>query len=37
LREKILGNNFDPTEFVVFLNSRLPIGDDIDLCTMEEL
>ena len=37
MREKILGNNFDPTEFVMFLNSKLPIGDDIDLCTMEEL
>lgn len=21
----------------MFLNSKLPIGDDIDLCTMEEL
>ena len=37
LRDKILGNNFDPNEFVMFLNSKIPIGDNIDLCTMDQL
>lgn len=37
LRDNILANNYDPAEFVTFLNSKIPIGDNIDLIEFGEL
>lgn len=31
LRDNILSQEYDPAEFVTFLNSKMPIGDDLNL------
>ena len=37
LRENILEKSYDPGEFITFLNNKLSIGDNLDLCTFDEL
>jgi hypothetical protein len=37
LRNKILDKQYDPQEFIEFLDSKLNIGDDLTLCTFEQL
>lgn len=37
LREQILEKQYDPQEFIEFLDSKLKIGDDLTLCTFEQL
>lgn len=37
LRENILERNYDAGEFITFLNNKLSIGDNLDLCTFDEL
>lgn len=33
LRKEILDKQYDPQEFIEFLDSKLKIGDDLTLCT----
>lgn len=37
LRKEILEKNYNPSEFIEYLNSKLNIGDNLDLCTIDEL
>lgn len=37
LREQILEKQYDAQEFIEFLDSKLKIGDDLTLCTFEQL
>jgi hypothetical protein len=37
LREQILDRQYDPQQFIEFLDSKLKIGDDLTLCTFEQL
>lgn len=37
LRKEILDKQYDPQEFIEFLDSKLKIGDDLTLCTFEQL
>lgn len=37
LREQILEKNYDAEEFVEYLNNKLHIGDNLELCTLTQL
>lgn len=37
LRENILEKGYNAEDFVAYLNTKLPIGDDLDLCSFDEL
>ena len=37
LRQQILQKQYDPQEFIEFLDSKLKIGDDLSLCSFEQL
>lgn len=37
LRKEILDKQYDPQEFIEFLDAKLNIGDDLTLCTFEQL
>jgi hypothetical protein len=37
LRVEVLEKNYDPEEFINFLNQKLNIDSDVDRCTFEEL
>lgn len=37
LRQEILDKEYDPQQFIEFLNDRLSIGDDLSLCSFEQL
>lgn len=37
LRKEILERQYDPQQFIQFLDERLGIGDDLTLCTLEQL
>jgi hypothetical protein len=37
LRQEILDKSYDPQQFIEFLNDRLSIGDDLSLCSFEQL
>lgn len=37
LRKEILEKQYDPQQFIQFLDARLGIADDLSLCTLEQL
>ena len=37
LRKEILEKQYNPQIFIEFLDARLNIGDDLSLCTFEQL
>lgn len=37
LRKEILDRQYDPQEFIEFLDSKLKIGDDLTLCSFDQL